>query len=286
MITLITSSSPSNPDSTSERHLRSVADAAHRLGIKVLSIGIDNNLDRIEDCSGTVIFSGYIPADYQAIVNKVQEKGGNMINSLENSELLMGFSNWYPLIRDLTAKSIIIESDSDLDQAVAIGFPLFIKGEIKSNKEAGLASCLANDKQELIQYIDDAKKMPITWKNKVIARELLPLRQLENDNLVQRNSFPVSREYRVFLYDDQIIGFGPYWKASDPFGKLTEQEKSEMINLSKETQERLNTRLTIVDLGQLEDLSWKVIEVGDPQFCLFTHISSTSFFNQLLAKYD
>jgi hypothetical protein len=286
MITLITSSSPGNPESTSERHLRSVADTAHRLGIKVLSIGIENNLDRIEDCSETVIFNGYIPADYQEIVNKIQEKGGKMINSLGSSELLMSFSNWYPLISDLTAESIIIESDSDISQAVKMGFPLFIKGEIKSNKEAGLTSCLANNKQELIQYINDAKKMPITWKNKVIARELLPLRKLENDNLVQRNSFPVSREYRVFLCDNNIVGFAPYWKASDPFGKLTEQEKSEIIGLSKEVQKRLNTRLTIVDLGQLEDLSWKVVEVGDPQFCLFTHISSTSFFNQLLAKYD
>lgn len=278
-LTLVTSSSPMNRDSLAERNLQSVTRNAFSEGIPVHSIGIEADLDRIVDLNGKVFFNGYIPADYKAIIQKIESEGGEPINSFDESDKLMQFSRWYPLVENLTAKSVVVEGIDDqqgITNALQLQMPLFIKGEIKSNKEKGIEACLARNEEELRHALLEAEKLPITWKGNVIARELLPLRQRG-----ETNGFPLSREYRVFMYKKQILGKGFYWEQRDPFGRLEENENRDLEDLCYETQSRLNTSLTAVDVGQLEDGTWRVVEVGDPQFCTFTHMSSTSFFQKL-----
>lgn len=285
MFNLVTLADPRNPDSLTERNIQGVAEAARNSGYKVFSLGIDADLERFpESMDGPTIFNGYIPEDFTLIHTAIESKGGSMINSAEMSERLMSFLEWYPRIEDLTAKSVVVnglDDEKGIQAALELRMPLFVKGEIKSNKEAGLESCLASSREDIIEHLRYAEDRPRTWRGKIITREFLDLRSQE-----RATGFPVHREYRVFLIGSEVVGKGFYWRDSDSFGLLDANENQDINDLAREAQKRLDTNLTIVDVGQLKNGEWRIIEVGDPQFCTFTHMSALSFFQRLqdLAK--
>lgn len=88
----------------------------------------------------------------------------------------------------LTAESWVFRTEAEIDAADP-RFPLFVKGDIKSDKEAGFEACLAHNKNDLKQFLQKAKDLPATWKGKIIAREVLPFREMG-----VRNDFPLFRE--------------------------------------------------------------------------------------------
>jgi hypothetical protein len=111
----------------------------------------------------------------------------------------------------------------------------------------------------------------------VIAREILNLRQ----NGKMHVNFPTSREYRIYLYKNAVLGMGYYWGTKDPFGELTANEIDTISTLAGEASKRLKTPLVCVDVGQLEDNTWRVIEVGDPQHSGIAHMPKHFYWQRL-----
>lgn len=273
---LITTSAPSNPLSIAERNMQAAAQQATFNGWKVFSIGIDADLDRIGPMEGPAFFNGYISDSFPEILDRIEAQGGELINTYLQSSKLMSFEEWYPAISGLTAESWVFTSEAEIDAAKNLSFPLFVKGDIKSSKEAGFEACLARNKDDLKQFLQKANDLPVTWRGKIIAREVLPFRQNG-----ERNNFPLFREYRVFVYKNKIIDKGFYWETQDPFGRLDPTEEKEIADLCSEAVGCLESNLAIVDCGQLQDGSWRIVEVGDPSFCTFSHIAPASFFGSL-----
>jgi hypothetical protein len=207
---------------------------------------------------------------YVALAYSARRHGLRLLNTTAQTRRAMELDRWYPKIKDLTAESVIISDARDLPAAQAIGFPLFVKGLIKSNKELGLDACLARDQSELRSFLLAADG------NRIAARRLLELRPTGEDRL----GFPVSREYRVYLYRGTLLGLGYYWGGKDPFG-LARSERAELIALAQEAQARLDVPLLAVDVGQLASGPWRVIEVGDPQFSGLAHMPRPTFWTRL-----
>lgn len=99
-------------------------------------------------------------------------------------------------------------------------------------------------------------------RGRVLVRELLPLRRFT----VPASDFPIGREYRVFLLRGEPLAHGYYWPYPGEWAALDERETVEMLRVASAAARRLATPLVAVDVGQLEDGRWVVIEVGDPQF--------------------
>ena len=95
------------------------------------------------------------------------------------------------------------------------------------------------------------------------------------------NNFPCGREYRLILWRGEVVNCTYYWGTEDPFGAV---ELAPLYELAKEAQERLAVPFLAVDLGQLEDDSWKLIEVGDPQFSLYSFMLYPEFWQKLGQK--
>lgn len=106
----------------------------------------------------------------------------------------------------------------------------------------------------------------------------MPLRK----NGEQRNGFPISREYRFYFLGDIFLGGGFYWGGVDPFGVLSPIENKEAIELARLAADRVSTPLLAIDVGQLENGSWKIIEIGDIQFSGIAHMSKPLFWEKLL----
>jgi hypothetical protein len=81
----------------------------------------------------------------------------------------------------------------------------------------------------------------------------------------QRTNFPESREYRVLLLDRKPLASRYYWSPEDPLGPLDAAERTTMLGLAAKAAARLDARFVCVDVGQLADGSFCVVEVGDAQ---------------------
>jgi hypothetical protein len=84
------------------------------------------------------------------------------------------------------------------------------------------------------------------------------------------------------VLNDTVVGCGYYWEGNDPLMHLNESEKTDVLNLALESARRLKVPFIAVDIGQLEDESWMVIEVNDGQFAGLSQIPALPLWNAIL----
>lgn len=232
---------------------------------------------------GVGMFSGSLGAAgcYSALCEAAHERGIALVNTPEESERAMDLGAWYPRVEELTARSVVVCEEADLDRAAReLGWPVFVKGAVKSAKEAGWEACLARDADELRRHWLGARHDALRARGVLVARELLPLRR--SGEYVK--GFPVAREYRVLLFGQHPLGLGFYWDGSDPWGRLDGHELAAVEEQARAAARLVGCPLLAVDLGQLEDGSWRVIEVGDPQYSDMAHVPHPAFWSNLLAR--
>lgn len=222
--------------------------------------------------------AGYIPTEqrYKQLYHAALEHNVRLINSPEQSDTIMDFEKFYPLIQDLTPESFVVNNLQDLKQ-LDMDFPLFIKGAIKSEKEKGWDACVAVNKTDLKKKCEAMFRRTYSARNKAVLRKIIPLKHTQKTPA----GFPMGREFRVMLYQNQVIDYGYYWMTHGKKDTPSESEDKIIRELAVEASKRCGAPLIVVDVGQDIDNKWWVIETGDPQFCGVTHISGHVFWQHL-----
>jgi hypothetical protein len=224
----------------------------------------------VQDSVRTGIWIGYIPdlARYHAIHTAALAKGIRLINSPVEHQRAQEFDLAYPFIRPFTARSVIIREVSEcLAAGRELGYPVFVKGTVQSRKAKGWSACVAGDPAELTTLAQRLLSLDARTRGRVIVRELVPLRHHR-----KANDFPLGREYRVFLCQNEIIGLGYYWEGEDAYKALTPSEERAVSELAKSAAEALRVPYLAIDIGQKESGEWLVIETGDGQFSGFSQV--------------
>jgi hypothetical protein len=178
----------------------------------------------------------------------------------------------------LTPESVIVSSLDDLGIIEErLPFPMFVRGAVKSNKDQGWAACVAHDHAELAGIAERLMARAPRSRGKIIGRRLVKFRTVA----VDRQSFPISREYRVFVHRDAMLAYGFYWDEYQDAVVPNAAEEHTIGTLSIEAARRLGTPFVAVDVGQLENGDWIVIEVSDGQFAGLSHIPINELWNKL-----
>ncbi len=228
------------------------------------------------------VWLGYIPdfARYRAIYDAALAKKVRLINTPIEHQRAQEFDLAYPSLEGLTPHSMTMRSPSDCQIAAhEIGFPMFLKGAVQSRKTRGRRACVANDEAELNELAAHLWSLENRSRGRVIARELAKLRHSRT-----HNDFPLGREYRVFVLHDEILSIGYYWPGADALAALDSGEEQIVRSLFMEAARRLDVPYIAIDIGQLEDHSWTIIEVGDAQFAGLSCNSPLVLWNELVQK--
>jgi hypothetical protein len=226
------------------------------------------------------IWAGFIPSQskYAAVYQAAADKNVFLVNNPVQHQTALEFDRYYPLLGDLTPQSMTItSSDECVDAGEKLGFPVFVRGAVKSNKTLGWDACVAANPDELVYIVEQILSIPHRARGKAIIRQLVKLRSRS----MMPGDFPRSREYRVFVYQQQVFAFGYYWDEFDDEFELTALDRSNLIKLAIEAATRVNVPYIIVDIGQLESGDWIVIEVGDAQFAGMSHVSIMELWSKL-----
>jgi hypothetical protein len=211
------------------------------------------------------VWTGYIPSSswYTAVFEAARAKGVRLVNSPAQHRTAMEFDRFYPLLEGLTPESRVITAiDQCAGVAGELSFPLFVKGAVKSNKEQGWNACVACNEAELAAIAKALFERDSRSRGKVIIRRLVDLRHVARDP----QGFPLGREYRVFVYGDQVLTCGFYWDEFPDTQELTPTERAAITRLAIEGNRRLQVTFTAVDVAQLTSGEWIIIEVNDAQF--------------------
>lgn len=234
------------------------------------------NFDRPQ----TGIWAGFIPAQakYEAVYAAAAKKNVFLVNDPIQHQTALEFDRYYPLLGDLTPQSLIITSPAECAAAGAkLGFPVFVRGAVKSNKTLGWDACVAANVDELAYIVEQILSIPHRARGRAIIRQLVPLRYKS----MMPGDFPRSREYRLFVYQHQILAVGYYWDEFEDEFELTTTDRSSLHELAIAAAARVNIPYLIIDIGQLATGDWIVIEVGDAQFAGMSHVSIMELWSQL-----
>jgi hypothetical protein len=178
----------------------------------------------------------------------------------------------------LTPESAIITDPSECAAAAsALGLPLFVKGAVQSRKARGWKACVAETLEDLQRLAAATLELGQRSRGRVVVRKLMKLRYVRRSPM----GFPLGREYRLFIYGETILGMGYYWEGDDPLKDLTPSERNRIQEIALEAAGRLKAPYITVDVGQLEDESWIVIETGDAQFSGISSISVLELWHRI-----
>ncbi len=268
-------SSPQLEPSASADDLRKATEAARLTGCRIYHIPPDfSQCESAENALANVptqeqetpaIWIGYIPEfiHYKAIYTAALAKGIRLLNSPEQHLNAQEFDHAYSYLTDLTPLSVIITSKEQCRDAVELlGLPVFVKGAVQSRKSRGWKACVAESLEELCLLTQHLLALENRSRGRVVVRQLVTLRHTRTSP----EGFPFGRKYRIFLYQQQVMGFGYYWEGNDPLKSLTLAEEDTVLQIAFDAAKRVGTPYIAVDVGQTEDEQWVVIETGDAQF--------------------
>ena len=290
MIVVLSEESFRDPTSLNGRELHLVAETARLMGCRVVPLpppefvsgSADDALTYLPSFYPSVvgIWVGYIPPLdwYASVYDVARAKGVHLINSPAQHQVAMEFDRAFPLLGDLTPESRAVTSiDACLATGRQLGFPLFVRGAIKSNKEMGWSACVARDETELAEIARALLERERRSRGTVITRRLVKLRRIAEDP----RGFPLGREYRVFVHRQSILACGFYWEEYNDTARLTAAEARSINQLALEASRRLGVPFIATDIAQLENGEWTVIETNEAQFAGLSRVPVLELWSKL-----
>jgi len=230
------------------------------------------------------IWLGHIPAPerYTDIYNAALDKGLRLLNTPDEHLTVQEFDRAYPLLQGLTPDSVILTTPEQWERVPPEwGFPLFVKGAVQSRKAQGWSACVAHNPDELRCLVTELLTVLAPWsRGRAIVRRLVPLRH----HRVAPDGFPLGREFRLLFYRQQLLSYGYVWEGDDPDKFLSLEDEATMLQCATAAMQRLPAPFVSLDLAQLTDGTWTVIETGDPQFSAFAHLPPIQVWQELEAQ--
>jgi ATP-grasp domain, R2K clade family 3 len=290
MVVVLSEDSFVDPNTINGRELRSIVEAARMFGCRIYPIPLD--FDQCETAENALaylpvfdapvvgIWAGYIPSveRYTAIHDAAATKGVYLINTPSQYQTAMEFDKFYGLLGELTPDSVIVSNLDDLQTIEAhLQFPMFVRGAVKSNKDQGWAACVARDRDELVAIAKGLLARERRSRGKIVARRLVKFRTVATD----KQSFPISREYRAFVHRGVVLAYGFYWDEYQDSIALTPADEGTIRTLSIEAARRVGAPFVAVDVGQLENGDWIVIEMSDGQFAGLSQVAVFELWSKL-----
>ncbi|NOK61110.1 MAG: hypothetical protein GFH27_549307n93 [Chloroflexi bacterium AL-W] len=261
MIVVLSEADTSPAIDINTRELHAITEAARMFGCRVYAVPqnfstagtAENALAYLPMYASPIpgVWVGYIPSveRYTALCDAAKAKGIYLLNTPAEYQIAMEFDHFYPRLGDLTPASMIITSLAECKKVTAqLGFPAFVKGAVKSNKSQGWSACVAHNEFELTTLVNELLVHTNRSRGRVVVRKLVNLRYVNKTP----DGFPLGREYRVFVYHNNVLAYGYYWdEQRDPY-TLTSTDSQAIADLASEAAQRVQVPFLAVDIGQLQ----------------------------------
>lgn len=142
---------------------------------------------------------------YKELETDLKYSGAKLINTYAQHRYVADLINYSTDLEGLVPR--VYTSLSDLPDTT--GGPYVLKGETNSRKDRWLTHCFAQNKQEAIQVYMRLTEDTLFSDQHIYIREYVPLETY----LIGLNGQPITREFRFFVCDKQVLCGGFYWSS-------------------------------------------------------------------------
>jgi hypothetical protein len=216
--------------------------------------------------------------EYASLSDALMEYGLCLINSSGQHEMASLLPNWYPKIKEFTARSVWYETLPTAEAILAeFTFPVFLKGERQTNRHRHSMS-IANNLADLENILNYWKQDKVLGWQRLICREFIKLEKIaERDG----DKIQPSKEFRIFLWKGTTVGIGHYWTEFDKV-ELTVSEKLHIIKLAEGISKIVDVPFLVVDIAKKEDGNWIVIELNDGQESGYAGVNKLQLWQKII----
>jgi hypothetical protein len=220
---------------------------------------------------------GAIP-NYDLVYDSLRKEGTTLLHNPEQHLRCSELPRWYPLIEDLTPKSVWTTGPPAVAQIEAtLGWPVFMKGVRQTSRHRRSLSIIEGPEQfarALMAYAGDSI---LRWQG-IVCREFIPLRRVEDTT---EDRVPSSFEFRTFWWKGEMAGCGRYWWDGKPY-RMSEREEAEGLAVAQDAAKRVNVPFLVVDIAQTAEGRWLVIECNDGQESGYAGIAPVALWQRII----
>lgn len=219
-------------------------------------------------------------AGYDRFYSECKADGVLLVNSPEEHYRASQLDRWYPLLADLTPRSVCFQGRPTLEQVkTQFKWPMFMKGVRQTSRHQRKLSLIENDNDFLVAIASYAADPILGWQD-VVCREFIPLRRLV-DAEADPTKMPRHFEFRTFWWKGQLAGAGRYWWEGLAY-EWTQSERDAALSLAGEAARRVNVPFLVVDIAQTETGRWIVIECNDGQESGYAGVSPFGLWQKIV----
>jgi hypothetical protein len=219
-------------------------------------------------------------ADYGRFYLESKAEGVTLIHSPEEHLRASQLDKWYPLISDLTPRSVCFKGKPTLAQVKdQFSWPVFMKGARQTSHHQRKLSIIESD-VGFSEAIESFSRDPILSWQDTVCREFVSLRRL-NDSDKDSTKLPRSFEFRTFWWKGKLAGAGRYWWEGATYD-WSESERNAALAVGEEVARRLGVAFLVVDLAQTTDGRWIAIECNDAQESGYAGVSPIGLWQKVV----
>lgn len=216
--------------------------------------------------------------NYPELSKQLAEEGISLIHSPEQNLLASELPRWYPLLEDLTPKSLWFQEPPEISWLEqTIGLPLFLKGSRQTSRHRAALSIIRTP-EDYGQAIEVYRTNPILKWQDLVCREFVRLRSVPGE---VTEKIPASFEFRTFWWRGRCIGAGQYWSTIYNWNR---QEEVAALSIAQEAALRLNLPFVVIDVAQTMTGEWIAIECNDAQESGYAAISPFALWQNLIRE--
>jgi hypothetical protein len=218
------------------------------------------------------------PTDYGAFFQHCADHGITLVNSPTQHQCGSELPEWYPRIEELTPRSAWFESPPDARVvSETIGWPVFVKGARQTSRHDP-AKAIARNAKEYQCLIEAYRNDAILGWQKCVIRELVELRPVHASP-----SFKIqpSFEFRTFWFHKRLVGAGPYWSQFANY-EWSSDERDSCLAVAKAAADKVECPFLVVDMAQMANGRWIVIECNDAQESGYAGVSPFALWNAII----
>lgn len=224
------------------------------------------------------------PAAYEQLYNALQERGVLLINSPMAYRHCHYLPESFEVIAPYTPATIWIPLPECLDmdhvrqELIVFGDkPLVLKDYVKSRKHEWAEACYipaASDGEAVAHVVKRFLELQGDEVSEgLVFREYVPL---QNIGVHSKSGMPLTKEFRLFFLDDQVLHSSEYWTEGVYSGEKPP------IEIFQEVAQKVQSRFFTMDVAQRTDGSWIIVELGDAQVAgLPNEIKGVHFYQAL-----
>ena len=287
---------PSNPRQPDEAY-RAEAATAERLGISISLVDHDALVHEYDpakavrrvpqqNATGLASYRGWMltPDQYRLMYEALDARGVRLLNDPAAYRHCHHLPESYPAIEPHTPRSVWLKARADVSTNEIMELlrpfgsaPVVVKDYVKSRKHEWAEACFipsASDRASVERVVRRFLELQgDDLSEGLVFREFVEFEPLGRH---PKSGMPLTKEFRLFFLNGQLVFCTPYWEGADYQGSVPPVERFAAVA------EGVESRFFTMDVAQRRGGDWLIVELGEAQVAgLPEHADVDEFYKAL-----